>query len=233
MIETSWALKAHLIKASLIRKTAEAFGIQRYSRPALNDLDAKLAARLPESGFFIEAGAHDGFTQSNTYRLERWEGWRGILIEPIPALAAKCKNERPGSKVYQCALAASQETRTIAMRYAGLMSLVAGSKGEAERAFIQEGLEKQGLLRTYEITVPVRTLTEILSESHVPQIDFLSLDLEGFEDQALLGLDLALFRPEAILVETKDRTKIDQILRGHYAEPEALTHHDYFYRKLS
>lgn len=51
-------------------------------------MERTLARHLPEhGGFFVEAGANDGYTQSNTYWLERFCGWEGILIEPIPALA--------------------------------------------------------------------------------------------------------------------------------------------------
>jgi hypothetical protein len=47
-------------------------------------MDERLAAMLGDGGYFVEAGAHDGFTQSNTYLLERRHGWRGLLVEPMP-----------------------------------------------------------------------------------------------------------------------------------------------------
>ena len=44
------------------RSIYEAFGSDRYSRPALNQLDAKLERYLDYGGgFFIEAGANDGY----------------------------------------------------------------------------------------------------------------------------------------------------------------------------
>src|SRR4051794_1631472 len=56
----------------------EAFRSQRYAWPALLDLDRRLAELAgPGPGTFVEAGAHDGFTQSNTYWLERHGGWSG------------------------------------------------------------------------------------------------------------------------------------------------------------
>ena len=78
---------------SKIRRTiCEYFGIARYSRPALNDIDRKLEKYLDfEEGFFVEAGANDGFNQSNTYYLEKIKKWSGILIEPIPDLYNKLK----------------------------------------------------------------------------------------------------------------------------------------------
>jgi hypothetical protein len=50
-------------------------GSGRYSRPALNDLDNKLNRYLTRRhGVFIEAGANDGSTQSNTCYLEKFLG---------------------------------------------------------------------------------------------------------------------------------------------------------------
>ena len=58
----------------------------------LNKIDKKLARHISnQSGFFIELGANDGISQSNTLYLERRMNWRGILIEPNPNLFALCK----------------------------------------------------------------------------------------------------------------------------------------------
>ena len=76
------------------RAAAETRGDDTLSRPALHELDVKLGAIIDrDGGFFVEAGAHDGFTQSNTYWLERFRGWRGLLVEPMPEL-------RPGMSAY-------------------------------------------------------------------------------------------------------------------------------------
>ena len=37
-----------------------------------------------QNGFFIECGAYDGETRSNTLNLERYYGWTGLLIEADP-----------------------------------------------------------------------------------------------------------------------------------------------------
>ena len=38
---------------------------------------------------FVELGANDGVTFSNSYLLERCHGWRGVCIEPTPSAFAK------------------------------------------------------------------------------------------------------------------------------------------------
>jgi hypothetical protein len=63
------------------RAAAEARGDFGRSRPALHGMDVKLDEIIDrDAGFFVEAGAYDGYTQSNTYWLERGRGWRGLLV---------------------------------------------------------------------------------------------------------------------------------------------------------
>ena len=37
-----------------------------------------------KGGYFIEAGAYDGYEISNTLYFEKFLGWTGILVEPNP-----------------------------------------------------------------------------------------------------------------------------------------------------
>src|SRR6202008_2120463 len=73
---------------------------------ALGGLDLKLDEALGRQrrGFFVEAGANDGVTYSNTLFFERFRGWRGLLVEPLPELAARCRKNRPRCLVENCAL---------------------------------------------------------------------------------------------------------------------------------
>src|SRR5258708_39074986 len=87
------------------RKIFEHLGSDRYSHVALNDLDRKLAQYFSfRNGTFIEAGANDGITQSNTYWFERFRGWRGVLIEAVPDKAAECRRNHPNERRGNAAL---------------------------------------------------------------------------------------------------------------------------------
>ena len=60
-----------------------------------NNLDKKLENYLKyNNGFYIEIGAYDGITQSNTYYYEKNKNWKGILIEPSKSVFEKCKFHR-------------------------------------------------------------------------------------------------------------------------------------------
>jgi FkbM family methyltransferase len=220
------------------RSLFERFGSDRYSHPALHGLDRKLADRLPQrGGYFVEAGAYDGFIQSNTYWLERFRGWRGILVEPMPTYHAELRRERPQATIVHAALVpAGHEGPTVRMQFGDLMSSVHGSHGdaEAERQWAALGLAV-GWRDGYEADVPARTLTSILDEHRAPEVDLLSLDVEGFEPQALRGIDFERHAPRWILVEAHDleegRVPIEEVLEDRYVLDGQLSPLDLLYRR--
>jgi FkbM family methyltransferase len=219
------------------RRLFERLGSARYSRPALHEMDRKLEPYLPfDGGFFVEAGANDGYVQSNTYYLEKFKSWKGILIEPIPELYELCVTERPQAKVFNCALVPEGHLeRTVHMTYAGLMSLVAGAQGssEADRAHVEAGT-MLGWDRNYEVDVTARTLTEVLDEAGPTEIDLLSLDVEGYEPDVLTGLDLDRWAPRYLLIEAVDeerRRRLDYLLGERYERVDELSPLDVLYRR--
>ncbi len=199
----------------------------------LNDLDKKLEGYIDfDNGIFVEAGANDGETQSNTAYFARHRGWRGLLIEPIPELAARCRVARLESVVENCALVAvNADGQSVPMTYCGLMSVVEGgwSDPEAERAHVDAGRQIQSLT-TYHVDVPGRSLSSLLDQHKMTHVDLLSLDVEGFERQALEGLDLKRHRPRFILVEARFREEIDKLLLPFYEAIAELSHHDVLYQ---
>ena len=141
---------------------------------ALNKLDLKLARYLDfDGGFFIEVGANDGRRQSNTLYFEKYCSWTGLLIEPIPELARRCRLNRPNCIVENAALVPRDyKQETIDMRYCDLMSLVKGGmkSREEEDEHIRLGIECQSI-ETHELMVPARTLSNILDQHRITEID--------------------------------------------------------------
>ena len=199
----------------------------------LKGLDLALLPWLDfRDGFFIEAGANDGMKFSNTLFFERFRGWRGLLIEPIPDLAAECRKNRPLAIVENCALVAGGSAqREVAMRYCNMMSIVKGAmhSEEGDMEHIRKGCAVQQI-ESYEISVPARSLSEVLDQHGIAKVDFFSLDVEGYELEALRGLDFARHAPRFLLVECRERETIANFLAPHYEAVAELSHHDVLFR---
>ena len=205
-------------------------------KPSLNDLDDKLAKYLDfDGGFFIEAGANDGFTQSNTYYLEKSRGWSGVLIEAVPDLAAQCRRTRK-AQVFECALVASTfPDSEITIHVANLMSTVEGALGspDEQSKHLSDAVRSQFLDGTEAIQVPARTLTSVLESSvGVSTIDFFSLDVEGYELDVLKGLDFDRFAPRFLLVEARNPGDVDAFLGDRYEFVEQMSQLDRLYRLI-
>ncbi len=198
---------------------------------ALSDLDLKLEQYLNfREGVFVEAGANDGRNQSNTLFYEKRYGWRGLLVEPIPELAEQCRRNRRKCVVENYALVSfDYDLPTVEMTYCGLMSTVRGALA-TEQEHIQRGSEIQNI-EPRELSVPAITLTELLVRHDFEQIDFMSLDVEGYELSVLQGLDMDRFCPDLLLIECRDREKIDRFLAPYYAAEAELSHHDVLFRR--
>jgi FkbM family methyltransferase len=218
------------------RRRREARGDYSASYPALHDMDHQLERYLPESGgFFVEAGGNDGYTQSNTYAFERRHGWGGVLVEPVPELARACALERPGSRVVRAALVAEGfSDHEVSLRFGGLMTVVVGGR-EADDEWVAAAHTVGQEEPPHELRAPARTLSSILDEVRAPEVDLLSLDVEGYEAQALAGLDLERHAPRFVLVEMRDtevdRGPIDAILGGRYIDIDALSPFDILYAR--
>lgn len=142
-------------------------------------------------GFFVEVGAHDPERIPQTRLLEE-HGWHGILVEPLPHLAARLREQRPGSRVFECAVAGPGSPNRAWLK------VPAHSEAETELAFDKPTPDAP--------EVAVRTLDSILEEAgremgHFPRIDFLSIDIEGMEIPALKAFDFNRFAPSLILIE--------------------------------
>jgi FkbM family methyltransferase len=138
-------------------------------------------------GVFLEIGANHPTKLSQTWLLEK-SGWRGILIEPLPHLAALLRNERPGSQVFEAAVSSAD-------RIGHAYLLIKDDEAESVLVFDKpRGGQPHA-------TVAVRTLDDILSHAKCSCIDFLSIDIEGAELPALQSFDFHKFRPRMILIE--------------------------------
>ena len=202
-----------------------------YPWTGLNGLDRKVLEYIDfEGGIFLEAGANDGIRQSNTFYLEKKMGWKGILVEPIPELARECKRNRKASEIYQVALTTEENSgRFITLMDVDLMSTVAQSENLEARLASAE--ELQGITRK-EYEVATKSLSQVIDQSSYHTVDFMSIDVEGYELEVLAGLNLDRHCPQLLLVETSKIEEVEELLLTHMTKISQLSHHDYLFQKM-
>ncbi len=140
-------------------------------------------------GFFVDFGAGDGETLSNSYWLEKSKGWRGLLCEPDPRHVI---TDRPRSIIERVAVGSPGKI-TLALTADPYLtsSLRTVDVIESEsRLTVCERIEVE--------SVP---LTALLEKHGIEQVDFISIDTEGTEVEAWRTLDLSRWRPRIVVAE--------------------------------
>jgi FkbM family methyltransferase len=160
---------------------------------AQNDEDVVLARVLGDApgGFYLDVGASEPELRSVTRHFYE-RGWRGVNVEPVAAVHAALERERPGDVNLCLALGARPGTLTFfEFEAEGISTLSEDFAAHFER---------QGL-PCRRRTVEVGTLRDVC-RAHCPgPIDFMKIDVEGWERQVLEGADWGRFRPRVLLVE--------------------------------
>ena len=143
----------------------------------------------------VDIGANDGVCGSNSRKLLE-QGWRGVLVEPVPAIFAELEKNSSGLPHVKLAQCACSDTN-------GTASLRIGKDGELGQmsSFSNDPVIGENLA---ERTTEVRTVTlgNLLAANGIPE-DFgvLLIDTEGWDLEVLKGLEHTRHRPRVIVTE--------------------------------
>lgn len=145
------------------------------------------------TGTFIDVGAFDGEHLSNTYFLES-VGWKGICIEPLREMAARCASLRTRSTVVQAAVGNPDSSD------ATIEFLV----DESNKTLSRSASPGVDAARADRVVVPFRRLDDVVPMNFGP-IDVVSIDVEGQELEVLQGFAIEHFRPAVFVIEDNSR----------------------------
>ena len=166
-------------------------------------------------GFFIDIGAHDGVSFSNSYFFERTRKWTGVCFEPIHDLYLELVKNRECRCING---AISNRTELVKFTrgtgYIEMLSGISKFRDDKHIARTEKDIAKFGG-NLVEIEVQAYSLNEFLQDNNILEIDFLSLDIEGGEYEVLKSIDMSKVSIKSIAVElnfieTKD--KIEKLL---------------------
>jgi len=191
------------------------------------DLFALSELCFKRNGYFVEIGATNGVSLSNTHLLEKQFGWTGILVEPARCWHEALKANREAHIETRCVWKTSHETVEFREVENPVLSGIREYwNNDAHAANRQRGTH-----------YPVQTvsLNDLLEICNAPQeIDYLSVDTEGSELDILSSFDFSRRRIRVITVEhnfTPARDGIHRLLskNGYTRRLESVSAFDDWY----
>ena len=161
-------------------------------------------------GFYIDVGAWDPLEHSVTHHFYE-RGWRGINIEPNPEFFERLERQRIRDVNLQVVLGESDHESQI-------FTILKGSGVSTLRSLSSDYLEKLDERGYPPEPVEVATMTlATVCRDHVPDgtdIDFLKVDVEGWEAQVLRGHDWDRWRPKVLVIEAISPVTFDEATGG-------------------
>lgn len=144
-----------------------------------------------KKGFYLEIGGYHPTRLSNTYRLYK-KGWKGVVIEPNPDIKKKFKKIRPRDRFLNFGVGEKDGQLTY---YKYLIP--------ALNTFSQKQVKENSSFKVINTErIKVLGIRNLLAKYLPINIDFLSLDVEGWDKEILHNWDWK-FKPKVICVEDR------------------------------
>lgn len=154
-----------------------------------------------KNGFFLEIGADDGIDKSNTLFFEE-RGWNGICIEPSPERYKLLKKNRYCSCINVAISDSNGVVDFLDIKGWGKgLSGIIDSYNDEHKNRIKFELSNPQNKGSEIIKVRTRTITDILNEFDINNIDFCSVDVEGSEMKVLKSIDFSTISIRVIMIE--------------------------------
>ncbi len=147
-----------------------------------------------KNGFYVEVGCHHPYRLSNTFFFYR-RGWSGVCVDPIPGIKKLFLPARPRDIVVEKGISLSPGHLTFYMFNEPALNTF-------DEGIAKIRVDRDGYKVVSKALIATETLTAILDSLNISkEIDFFSIDAEGFDIQVLKSNDWSKYRPRLVLVE--------------------------------
>jgi FkbM family methyltransferase len=164
--------------------------------PVLYEFYARYFSK--SDGYFVEVGAYDGESWSNTSALADI-GWQGLYIEPIAEYLDLCRARHSNNNVeFENVAVGFENTKSIIHVSQALSTLDLDTHRAHEKIF-RLGVDSETR------TVQTQRLEDILGRHSVPKaFDLLVVDVEGNEWEVFQSFSFDEYHPTMLIVELCD-----------------------------
>jgi len=205
------------------------FAFKNSKSQLLQDVVAARVTNFEEKDYFVEIGACDGISLSNTYYLEKFCSWNGILVEPAKFWREKISENRVSSIDSRAVFRTSGDYLEFSETTDPMLSTFSHLTN----------LDHMSIYRQRSDNYPVKTvsLNDLLSEHNAPKmINYLSIDTEGSEWEILSSLNFDEYSFDFISVEhnfTQNERLVGELLehKGYVRILDDITLFDAWYVK--
>jgi FkbM family methyltransferase len=181
-------------------------------RPQPSDFAAEYF-KDKKNGVYIDVGANDGITWSNSLTFEINHNWKGICIEPHPGAFKKLQTNRKSINL-NCAVSKSNEELDFMVidGYAEMLSGLISTYDQQHTERIKREIATHGD-KVSIVKILCKTLTTILNENNINHVDYLSVDTEGAETSVIESIDFNQHTYDLISLECNyDPTLMHEIM---------------------
>jgi len=167
-------------------------------------IDSEL--HMKTDGVFVDIGAWDGIRYSNSYFFEKNRNWTGLCVEPLPNEFKELLKNRTCICI-NCAISPDEGSKKFLMINhpdgGGMLSGLVDGYNKAHMKRVNKFKDNISIMN-----IRCRRINNILEEYKLFNIDYCSIDVEGFDFKILKDIDFNSFNIKMFSIENNYKDDI-------------------------
>lgn len=162
-----------------------------------------------KNGVFLDIGASDGVSGSNTYYFEKQKGWKGVCFEPLPGIFDELAKNRKCICIQGCAASKPGKAQFLTIKSDSSIHMLSGLVSSFSSDHLSKIDKEVSRHKSDQEVVEVECfrVNDILARNQLNEVDFCSIDTEGSELEILKSIDHDQYHIKVFCVENEYRNK--------------------------